>query len=329
MGFMSSQPNLSKILSSRQIKAWRTQPDAGTRVAVVADSFGLLHPGNLYRLQEAKKRFPRVCAVLTAMPAELSFPDGKDRPDIRAEFVAGLKEADGVVHRDDPKKLEAALRALKPYTWIRLRGEAGEGPDLEAIGRWADDVLELPAFAGGSWRELVRLIREGRTPLAAPAMVTDPQPGFEELHAIVSVRKTVGGRLVTVNGCFDLLHIGHLRLLAQARALGNYLVALVNDDESVRAYKGARRPVFPLAFRLRALAELESVSLAYPFSGDNPLSLLAKLQPDIHVKGGSFEEERVAQERQLLKSWNGELRLLPLVEGFSTTRLLDGLGTGK
>ncbi|MCG2659839.1 MAG: adenylyltransferase/cytidyltransferase family protein, partial [Kiritimatiellae bacterium] len=131
---------------------------------------------------------------------------------------------------------------------------------------------------------------------------------------------SIAGRpLVTVNGCFDMLHLGHVCLLAQARNLGARLLVLVNDDDSVRTYKGAGRPVFPIRFRLHALNALDAVAKAYPFAGDNPLPLLATIRPDIHVKGGSFEETRVREERRLVESWGGRLEIIPLVEGFSTS----------
>ena len=98
---------------------------------------------------------------------------------------------------------------------------------------------------------------------------------------------------------------------------------LVNDDDSVRTYKGAGRPIFPIRFRLQALNALDAVTMAYPFSGDNPLPLLATIRPDIHVKGGSFEETRVSEERRLVESWGGRLEIIPLVKGFSTTGVVQ------
>jgi D-beta-D-heptose 7-phosphate kinase/D-beta-D-heptose 1-phosphate adenosyltransferase len=131
--------------------------------------------------------------------------------------------------------------------------------------------------------------------------------------------------LVTANGCFDVLHIGHVRFLNGARQLGHRLVVLTNDDRSVTRYKGPTRPVFPVGFRIAALEALRCVDQAVPFSDDNPLELIRRLQPDIHVKGGSFEPERVRAERELVEGWGGRLVCLDMVAGYSTSRYIRGV----
>lgn len=130
-------------------------------------------------------------------------------------------------------------------------------------------------------------------------------------------------RVVTTNGGFDLLHLGHLRYLQRARQQGGRLAVLVNDDPSITSRKGTNRPLFYHPERMQTLAMLECVDWVVPFYGDNPLYLLDQIQPDLHIKGGSFEEQRIAQEKQLVESHGGELRTLELVGDFSTTRLLE------
>ena len=104
---------------------------------------------------------------------------------------------------------------------------------------------------------------------------------------------------------------------------------MVNDDESVRTYKGQSRPIFPLAFRLRALRALSAVSAVHAFDQDTPLELLSQLRPEIHVKGGSYEEERVRSEKELLQSWGGRLEFCPLVGKYSTSELIRRTGSAR
>lgn len=141
--------------------------------------------------------------------------------------------------------------------------------------------------------------------------------------------RAANGRKVTVNGCFDILHIGHLRFLTRARSMGDSLTVLLNDDDSVSRYKGPTRPVFPLAFRRMALLACEMVDEVIPFSGDEPLDVMRSLRPALHVKGGSFQESRVRSERELVESWGGRLECTPLEEGFSTSNYIMNVMEGR
>lgn len=132
-----------------------------------------------------------------------------------------------------------------------------------------------------------------------------------------------GLTVVTTNGTFDLFHAGHLDTLEGARACGDFLIVLVNSDDSVRRLKGPQRPYLPSAERCRLLAALRCVDAVAVFEQETPLELLATLRPQVHVKGGSFDPERVAAERNLLASWQGKLELVPLREGRSSTALVE------
>ena len=185
----------------------------------------------------------------------------------------------------------------------------------------ADSIVDLPPLSECFTQDISDRILHNATPVPLAPGTGDSRTGPADLAQLQAKRED--RILVTVNGCFDILHLGHLRLLAQARRMGDELMVLINDDESVSAYKGPSRPVFPASFRLSALQALDSVALAYPFPGDNPLELLARIKPDIHVKGGTYEEERVRAERELLAGWGGRVEFCPLVEGYSTTDLIN------
>ncbi|MFW6331406.1 MAG: D-glycero-beta-D-manno-heptose 1-phosphate adenylyltransferase [Gemmatimonadota bacterium] len=132
------------------------------------------------------------------------------------------------------------------------------------------------------------------------------------------------GRLVFTNGCFDLLHRGHVEYLYRARALGAALVIGVNTDASVRRLKGTTRPVVPLEDRLYVLAGLGCVDAVTPFPEDTPRDLIAALLPDVLVKGGDYEPDRVVGAREVTAA-GGEVVILPFLPGRSTTDILRKL----
>ena len=130
--------------------------------------------------------------------------------------------------------------------------------------------------------------------------------------------KKAGLRVVATNGCFDLLHVGHLRYLAQAREKGDFLWIGLNSDASVRALKGEGRPVNDLESRALVLAGLGGVDLVVPFDEETPVRLIEAARPDVLVKGADYTEDQVVGA-DLVKSWGGEVRLADIVEGYSTT----------
>jgi len=131
-----------------------------------------------------------------------------------------------------------------------------------------------------------------------------------------------GRTLVFTNGCFDLLHPGHLRYLAEARALGDFLLVGLNSDRSVRALKGPARPIQAQAVRAEMLAGLASVDAVTVFDQETPLELITLLLPDVLVKGGDWPPEKIVGAG-LVSGRGGLVRSLPLAEGFSTTGLIE------
>jgi len=142
-----------------------------------------------------------------------------------------------------------------------------------------------------------------------------------ELQKIVSRARAQGKRVVFTNGCFDILHVGHIKLLQKARALGDLLVVGINDDASVRALKGDRRPLIGQEERAHVLAALDSVDFVAFFSEETPMALIEALRPDVLVKGGDYAIHEVVG-RSFVESYGGHVELVPIVEGFSTSDLV-------
>ncbi|MBF0098716.1 MAG: bifunctional D-glycero-beta-D-manno-heptose-7-phosphate kinase/D-glycero-beta-D-manno-heptose 1-phosphate adenylyltransferase HldE [Magnetococcales bacterium] len=130
-----------------------------------------------------------------------------------------------------------------------------------------------------------------------------------------------GERVVFTNGCFDLLHAGHVTYLEQARQLGAHLVVGLNTDRSVRTLKGPNRPIIHEADRARVLAAMASVDLVIPFDEETPLTLIRTLQPHILAKGADYQEHQVVGGEEV-KGWGGRVALVPLVEGRSSSRIM-------
>lgn len=149
----------------------------------------------------------------------------------------------------------------------------------------------------------------------------------EELVERVALWKANGERVVFTNGCFDLLHIGHITLLEQARRCGDKLIVAINSDASVSRLKGPTRPIVSERERGRVLAALAAVDAVVVFDEPTPLELIVAVQPHVLVKGGDYKAEAVVGAAEM-QSWGGEVKIVPLVEGFSTTRLIEK-GAGR
>ena len=157
--------------------------------------------------------------------------------------------------------------------------------------------------------------------VSALAGTDEPPRGVlaeDKLAQIIARARTGGERIVMTNGCFDLLHAGHVAYLEQARALGDRLIVAVNDDASVRGLKGDNRPVQPLSTRMAVLSALRAVDWVVPFSEPTPERLYCRLLPDILVKGGDYAPSQLAGADCVSRN-GGEVRILDFVPGESTT----------
>lgn len=161
-------------------------------------------------------------------------------------------------------------------------------------------------------------------PKAGSRPATNKVVGWEELLALRERWRAEGKTVVWTNGCFDLLHLGHVRSLQAAKALGDVLVVGVNSDEVVRQLKGPGRPIFPASERVQMLAALECVDYVIVFEELTPERALARLTPDIHCKGADYAlpHGKPIPEAKTVEAYGGRVKFLPLLPGHSTSELI-------
>jgi D-beta-D-heptose 7-phosphate kinase / D-beta-D-heptose 1-phosphate adenosyltransferase len=194
------------------------------------------------------------------------------------------------------------------------------------------EALELANFAAGSV-----VAKIGTVPVVREELLVEleHQEGVQQADKIrnldgllrqLAVWRQGGARIVFTNGCFDLLHAGHVTYLEQARLLGDRLVLGLNTDRSVSALKGPNRPVIHEADRARVLAALESVDAVILFDDETPLDLIRAVRPDVLVKGDDYRDDQVVGGTDV-KAWGGRVVLVPVVPGRSSSGIIDKLGT--
>ena len=144
---------------------------------------------------------------------------------------------------------------------------------------------------------------------------------IKELEIILKDAKNHGNIIVTTNGIFDILHIGHIRYLQEAKKLGDILVVAVNSDASTKRLKGNSRPINSENDRAEVLAALECVDFVAIFHEDNPIKILSVLKPNIHVKGGDYDISQII-EKETVEKTGGKVVLIPMVKGYSTTGII-------
>lgn len=219
--------------------------------------------------------------------------------------------------------------------------------DVTGAGDTVIGVIAAASAAGVALADAVRLANHAAAIVVSRLGAS--QVTFDELrHAVETVdrpgdRRIVdaaglvteveaargrGERVVMTNGCFDLLHVGHLESLRAMRALGDRLVVAVNDDASVARLKGPERPVTPLADRMAMLVALDCVDLVAPFSEDTPAELIARVRPDVLAKGGDYEPESIAGY-DAVTAYGGEVRVVDYASGYSTTDLIARITGGR
>ena len=148
---------------------------------------------------------------------------------------------------------------------------------------------------------------------------------FKTLNELIQIReelKRQKRRVVFTNGCFDLLHSGHVHIFREAKKLGDVLIVAVNEDESVKKIKGSFRPIFPLEERLEVLDAIESIDYLISFSEETPQRVISALLPDVIVKGGDWVPEEVVGKREVEEA-GGRVAIIPYLEGRSSSEIID------
>lgn len=277
-----------------------------------------------------------------------------------AEHATGLREPPNGDRHEHHEALATALQAQvnadavvltldKDGALLRLQGK----PSIQVptVARQVYDVtgagdMILAALAAGlandlNWYDAVRfanaaaglevevfgvqpipLERIHQSMLAMSRAAGDKSRTLDEAMVEVAAARREGKRIVFTNGCFDILHAGHVTMLREARALGDFLIVGLNADDSVRRLKGSDRPVHSEADRAAVLSELRSVDVVVIFEHDTPIELLQSLKPDILVKGGDYTKEQVVGH-EIVHAYGGRVELVSVLTGRSTTLAID------
>ncbi|MFP4356259.1 MAG: D-glycero-beta-D-manno-heptose 1-phosphate adenylyltransferase [Phycisphaerae bacterium] len=198
-----------------------------------------------------------------------------------------------------------------------------------AAGAPFDEACELANVAGGLEVEKFGVVPISRDEVIAEITHMLGQRGSkvlarEQLADEIQRRRRNGETIVFTNGCFDLLHMGHVRYLQQARELGTCLIVATNSDDSVRRLKGPARPIIEQAERAEMLGSLECVDFVTVFGEDTPEDLLELIRPDVLVKGGTTE---YVVGRDIVERYGGRVLTLPAVEGLSTTKIIERINS--
>jgi D-beta-D-heptose 7-phosphate kinase/D-beta-D-heptose 1-phosphate adenosyltransferase len=151
---------------------------------------------------------------------------------------------------------------------------------------------------------------------------TGKQRKLEPLLNELAYHRACGKKIVFTNGCFDLIHLGHVKYFRFAKAQGDLVVVAVNTDRSIRRLKGSKRPIISEDDRIHVLEELESIDYLVKFDDDTPLSLIEQIKPDVLVKGADYKKEQVVGW-DVVERYGGRVALAPLVDGRSTSALIQ------
>ncbi|MEX0431330.1 bifunctional D-glycero-beta-D-manno-heptose-7-phosphate kinase/D-glycero-beta-D-manno-heptose 1-phosphate adenylyltransferase HldE [Spiribacter insolitus] len=261
--------------------------------------------------------------------------DGHQLEQLAGQVIEQLSLAGMLITRGE-EGMSLLYRDQPPF---HLPAHAREVFDVTGAGDTVIALLAAALAAGADFRHATSLAnlaaslvvaKVGTASVAVPELeaAAGVMHGNREvldsktLQAILAPLRKRGEKVVMTNGCFDLLHAGHVHYLEQARRLGDRLVVAVNDDESVQRLKGEGRPVMPLAQRMSVLAALNAVDWVISFSEDTPAALIGEVLPDVLVKGGDYSPEQIAGYDAVTAA-GGEVRVLDFVEGESTSAIID------
>tara|TARA_R110001599_G_scaffold353459_1_gene592519 strand:- start:225036 stop:226466 length:1431 start_codon:yes stop_codon:yes gene_type:complete len=237
---------------------------------------------------------------------------------------------------------EHGMTLLRPgLPEVHLPARAREVFDVTGAGDTVIAVLAAAIAAGSDYEQASALAniaagivvgKLGTAVVSAPELRRAVQRdqgsergalSLEQLQIAIADARSQGERVVFTNGCFDIIHAGHVAYLEQARQLGDRLIVAVNSDESVRRLKGKGRPINPADRRMAVLAGLEAVDWVVVFEHDTPRELLTILQPEVLVKGGDYTDKKSVVGWELVEAYGGEVRVLDFVDNVSTTAIVN------
>lgn len=265
----------------------------------------------------------------------------KDEAELLSKGFALLSELDleALLVTRSEKGMTLLQKGKQP---VHLAATAQEVYDVTGAGDTVISVLAAAIAAGSDFPQATALantaaalvvaklgtatvsLSELRKAAKADAKAHDGIMNEDDLLAVIAQAKADGETLVMTNGCFDILHPGHVSYLKQAKKLGDRLIVAVNTDDSVKRLKGPDRPINNTAHRMDVLAGLASVDYVVPFSEDTPQRLIAKLLPNILVKGGDYKVEDIAGAQEVLAN-GGQVQVLNFEEGCSTTNIINSI----
>jgi D-beta-D-heptose 7-phosphate kinase/D-beta-D-heptose 1-phosphate adenosyltransferase len=250
-------------------------------------------------------------------------------PDLQLEYlVVTLSEKGIAVVRESSRYLAPAL--------------AQQVFDVSGAGDTVISVLALSAACGLPIESAVQLAnvaagvvvgKVGTVPIQKLELISalsaeltvhaeEKILSLDRLAGRVAAWRFAGQKIVFTNGCFDLLHVGHITVLERARREGDRLIVALNSDSSVQAVKGPGRPMVGERERAQVIAALAAVDAVIVFDEQTPLAVIEAIRPDVLVKGGDYTEEAIVGAAQV-RSWGGRVKIVPTVEGYSTTMLIE------
>jgi D-beta-D-heptose 7-phosphate kinase/D-beta-D-heptose 1-phosphate adenosyltransferase len=230
-----------------------------------------------------------------------------------------------LVENAEPLHLPALAREVYDVTGA---GDTVIGVLAASLGAASDLPLAVKLANAAAGVVVGKLGTATVSPIELSLALTSLQPveqgvvTLEELLLLRAGARARGEKVVITNGCFDILHAGHITYLEQAKALGDRLIVAVNDDASVARLKGPTRPLNPLAERMQVLAGLRAIDWVVPFSSDTPRDLIAAVLPDILTKGGDYQVHEIAGHKEVLAN-GGEVIILDFVDGLSTSNIIN------
>ena len=222
--------------------------------------------------------------------------------------------------------------------WLKTR--ARQVYDVTGAGDMVLAMLAVARATGAAWSEAVALAnvaggleveKFGSVPITPQEIIQElltdvhehlgKERSLDRLMVELSHHRAGGKRIVFTNGCFDLIHLGHVKYFQFARRQGDLLVVAVNTDSSIHRLKGEKRPIINEQDRVSVLEELESIDYLIRFDDDTPMRLIERIRPDVLVKGADYQKEQVVGW-EVVESYGGSVALAPLIDGRSTSALI-------